>query len=57
MIENQEPKTHIRKSTYYKVETDNLISKKAQEFELPRNKITELCLQRYLPEMKLSLWN
>ena len=28
MIENQEPKTHIRKSTYYKVETDNLIAKK-----------------------------
>ena len=30
MIENQESKTHVRKSTYYKVETDNLISKKAQ---------------------------
>ena len=57
MIENQEPKTHVRKSTYYKVETDNLIADKSQEFQLPRNKITELCIQKFLPEMKLSLWN
>jgi hypothetical protein len=55
MINNQEVK-RIHKSTYYKVETDTLIGKKSQEFELPRNKVTELCLQRYLPEMKLS-WN
>jgi hypothetical protein len=56
MIKNQEPK-RIHKSTYYKVETDNLIANKSQEFQLPRNKITELCIQKFLPEMKLSLWN
>ena len=54
MIEKQEPKRKLRNSVYYNEDTKRMIEQKSAELQLSQNKLTELCLQRYLPEMS---WN
>ena len=34
-------------------DTKRLIEEKSAELRLSQNKLTELCLQRYLPEMRM----
>ena len=50
-----EPQRKLRNSVYYNEDTKRMIERKSEELQLSQNKITELCLQRYLPEMSLSV--
>ena len=54
MLEKQEPQRKLRNSVYYNEDTKRMIEQKSAELQLSQNKLTELCLQRYLPEMS---WN
>ena len=54
MIENQEPQKKLRNSVYYNEDNKKIIERKSAELQISQNKLTELCLQRYLPEMS---WN
>jgi len=44
----------VRNSVYWGTDTKLLVEQKSQELQLSQNKITELCLQKYLPSMQ---WN
>ena len=55
MIEKQNQEHKVRKSTYYDLKTEQLLSQKSQELGLSKNQLSELCLQRFLPEMQ-STW-
>ena len=48
-----EPQNKVRNSLYFDQETKRLIEEKSAELRLSQNKLTELCLQRYLPEMQM----
>ena len=54
MIEKQEPQRKLRNSVYYNEDTKRMIERKSAELQISQNKLTELCLQRYLPQMS---WN
>ena len=54
MIEKQEPQKKLRNSVYYNEDTKRMIERKSAELQIRQNKLTELCLQKYLPEMS---WN
>ncbi len=54
MLEKQEHQKKLRNSVYYNEDTKRMIEQKSAELQLSQNKLTELCLQRYLPEMS---WN
>ena len=52
MIEkHQHHQNKVRNSLYFDQDTKRLIEEKSAELRLSQNKLTELCLQRYLPEM------
>ena len=53
MISKKETQDKVRNSVYWGTDTKLLVEKKSQELQLSQNKLTELCLQRYLPEMRL----
>ena len=54
MIEKQDPQKKLRNSVYYNEDTKRMIERKSAELQISQNKLTELCLQRYLPQMS---WN
>ncbi len=54
MISKKETQEKVRNSVYWATDTKLLVEKKSQELQLSQNKITELCLQRYLPSMQWS---
>jgi hypothetical protein len=54
MIEKQNQDHKVRGSSYYHVETEQLLSKQSQELGMSKNQTSELCLQRFLPEMSSS---
>ena len=54
MIEKQEPQKKLRNSVYYNEDPKRMIERKSAELQISQNKLTELCLQRYLPQMS---WN
>ena len=56
MINNQKQRQlkTFRNSVYYTEDTKRMIEEKSAELQLSQNKLTELCLQRYLPQMS---WN
>ena len=56
MNNKQNPEQKVRKSTYYDIKTEQLLSQKSQELGMSKNQISELCLQRFLPEMQ-STWS
>ena len=54
MLDNhQNHQNKVRNSLYFDQDTKRLIEEKSAEFRLSQNKLTELCLQRYLPEMQM----
>ena len=54
MIEkHQQHQNKVRNSLYFDQDTKRLIEEKSAELRLSQNKLTELCLQRYLPEMRM----
>ena len=52
MISKKETQEKVRNSVYWGTDTKLLVEQKSQELQLSQNKITELCLQRYLPSMQ-----
>ena len=53
MIERKRERM-LRRSNYYKQSTVELLNQKSQELGMSMNQTTELCLQKFLPEMKSS---
>ena len=54
MIKNNQIPNRVRHSVYWYPETKKLLEKKSEELQVSQNKLTELCLQKYLPKMRLS---
>ena len=54
MINKQEQEKVLRRSTYHKESTERLLDMKSQELGLSMNQTAELCLRKFLPEMKSS---
>ena len=44
----------VRNSVYWGTDTKLLVEQKSQELQLSQNRLTEICLQKYLPSMQ---WN
>ena len=53
MINKQKTQNKYRKLCEWDNDTKQLLDEKTEEFRLSSNKVVELCLQRYLPEMRL----
>ena len=54
MISKKETQDKVRNSVYWGTDTKLLVEQKSQELQLSQNRLTEICLQRYLPQMQ---WN
>ena len=54
MISKKETQENVRNSVYWEPDTKLLVQRKSEELQLSQNRLTEICLQRYLPEMQ---WN
>jgi len=44
----------VRNSVYWGTDTKLLVEQKSEELQLSQNRLTEICLQKYLPSMQ---WN
>ena len=53
MISKKVVQEKVRNSVYWNTDTKLLIEKKSQELQLSQNKLLELCVQKYLPEMQM----
>ena len=51
MISTKVSKEKVKNSVYWLKDTKRMIEKKSEETHISQNKLTELCLQRYLPSM------
>ena len=54
MISKKETQEKVSNSVYWEPDTKLLVQRKYEELQLSQNRLTEICLQRYLPEMQ---WN
>ena len=54
MISKKETQDKVRNYVYWGTDTKLLVEQKSEELHLSQNKITELCLQKYLPSMQWS---
>ena len=54
MISKKVIQEKVKNSVYWDKDTKLLVEQKSQELQLSQNRLTEICLQRYLPEMQ---WN
>ena len=54
MISKKETQEKVRNSVYWAPDTKLLVQSKSKELQLSQNRLTEICLQRYLPQMQ---WN
>ena len=54
MISKKKTQAKVRNSVYWGTDTKLLVEQKSEELQLSQNRLTEICLQRYLPEMQ---WN
>ena len=54
MIDKQEQEKVLRRSTYHRESTERLLDMKSQELGMSMNQTAELCLRKFLPEMKSS---
>ena len=54
MISKKENQDKVRNSVYWGTDTKFLVEQKSQELQLSQNRLTEICLLRYLPSMQ---WN
>ena len=54
MISKKETQEKVKNSVYWNKDTKLMLEKKSQETHISQNWLTEICLQRYLPEMQ---WN
>ena len=54
MISKKVTQDKVRNSVYWEPDTKLLVEQKSQELQLSLSKLTELCLQKYLPSMQWS---
>ena len=54
MIRTKQGHERVRHSVYWKPETKELLERKSEELQMSMNHLTEVCLQKYLPEMRMS---
>ena len=54
MIRNKDGSERVRCSVYWKPETKELLERKSEELQISMNHLTEVCLQKHLPEMRMS---
>ena len=54
MISKKETQDKVRNSVYWGTDTKLLVEQKSQELQLSQNRLTEICLQKYLPSMQWS---
>ena len=54
MISKKETQEKVRNSVYWGTDTKLLVEQKSEELQLSQNRLTEICLQTFLPEMQ---WN
>jgi len=54
MISKKETQEKVRNSVYWEPDTKLLVQRKSEELQLSKNRLTEICLQRYLPSMQWS---
>ena len=54
MIRTKQGPERVRHSVYWKPETKELLERKSEELNMSQNYLTEMCLQKYLPEMSLK---
>ena len=54
MIIKKETQEKVRNLVYWEPDTKLLVQRKSEELQISQNRLTEICLQRYLPEMQ---WN
>lgn len=52
MISKKETQEKVRNSVYWAPDTKLLVQRKSEELQLSQNRLTEICLQRYLPQMQ-----
>ena len=51
MIRTKQGHERVRHSVYWKPETKELLERKSEELQMSMNHLTEVCLQKHLPEM------
>ena len=58
MINNQKQRQlkTFRNTVYFTEDTKRMVEQKSAELQLSQNRLTELCLQKYLPQMSCT-WN
>ena len=54
MIRTKQGHERVRHSVYWKPETKELLERKSEELQMSMNHLTEVCLQKHLPEMRMS---
>ena len=54
MIRTKQGHERVRHSVYWKPKTKELLERKSEELNMSQNYLTEICLQKYLPKMRLS---
>ena len=54
MIRTKQGHERVRHSVYWKPETKELLERKSEELQMSMNHLTEVCLQKNLPEMRMS---
>ena len=54
MIRTKQGQERVRHSVYWKPETKELLERKSEELNMSENYLTEICLQKHLPEMRIS---
>ena len=54
MIRTKQGHERVRHSVYWKPETKELLERKSEELNMSQNYLTEMCLQKHLPEMRSS---
>ena len=54
MIRTKQGQERVRHSVYWKPETKELLERKSEELKMSQNYLTEMCLQKHLPEMTVT---
>ena len=54
MIRTKQGHERVRHSVYRKPETKELLERKSEELNMSQNYLTEMCLHKHLPKMRIS---
>ena len=54
MIRTKQGQERVRHSVYWKPETRELLERKSEELNMSQNYLTEMCLQKHLPDLTVT---